>query len=196
MAEPEATGAMPIELDSQAFEGLEIPVDQPAKPSLLATEEERLELLGRRGRSLDLVHLHTGERLSLVLFENEMPEGPMYKAVNRFLRDHYSGTVADMDPRLLSNLFNVMRQLDIAHGSAEIISGFRSQKTNNWLRKRSRKVARNSYHTRARALDIRMNNVKLADLRDAARAERTGGVGYYHRSQFVHMDTGPVRAWG
>jgi uncharacterized protein YcbK (DUF882 family) len=189
---------MPVETEPMSIEGLK--ADQQATihadiPTL-STPQGRQELLGRRGRSLDMIHLHTGERLSLVLFENEMPDGAMYQAVNRFLRDHYSGTATQMDPRLLGNLFNVMRRLDMSHGTAEIISGFRSKKTNDWLRKRSRKVARNSYHTRARALDLRIQGMKLTDLRDAARAERIGGVGYYRRSQFVHLDTGPVRAWG
>jgi len=162
---------------------------------LFAQAANRRDVLGHRARSVDLYHLHTGEQLSLLLFENEMPSWPMYEALTHFMRDHYSGHAANMDPRLLKSLFNVMANLDIAHGSIEIISGYRSNKTNARLRRRNRRVARNSFHTKGRAMDLRMPSVNLKDLRDAARAERIGGVGYYSRSRFVHFDTGPVRSW-
>ena len=161
----------------------------------LAQAASRRDVLGHRARSVDLYHLHTGEQLSLLLFENEMPSWPMYEALTFFMRDHYSGQVTNMDPRLLKSLFNVMANLDIAHGSIEIVSGYRSHKTNTRLRKRNSRVARNSFHTKGRAMDLRMPSVNLRDLRDAARSERIGGVGYYTRSRFVHFDTGPVRYW-
>jgi uncharacterized protein YcbK (DUF882 family) len=162
---------------------------------MLAQAANRRDLLGHRARSVDLYHLHTGEQLSLLLFKNEMPSWQMYEALTHFMRDHYSGRTTNMDPRLLKSLFNVMANLDIAHGSIEIISGYRSNKTNARLRRRNGRVARNSFHTKGRAMDLRMPQVALRDLRDAARSEKIGGVGYYSRSRFVHFDTGPVRSW-
>ncbi len=169
-------------------------VSTGAMPSL-AQAFHRRDVLGHRARSVDLNHLHTGEQLSLILFENEMPSWPMYEALTRFMRDHYSGQATNMDPRLLRSLFNVMANLDIAHGSIDVVSGYRSHRTNERLRKRNSRVARNSFHTKGRAMDLRMKSVNLKDLRDAARSERIGGVGYYQNSGFCHFDTGPVRHW-
>ena len=77
----------------------------------------------------------------------------------------------------------------------QLISGYRSIDTNNELRARSRGVAKKSYHTRGQAMDFHIEGVSLANIRKAALSMRAGGVGYYPRSNFVHIDTGPVRHW-
>jgi len=77
-----------------------------------------------------------------------------------------------------------------------VISGYRSPTTNGALCERSRGVARNSFHMQAMALDIRLPGGRVSDLYRAARALGAGGVGYYPSSNFVHIDSGPVRYWG
>jgi len=144
---------------------------------------------------LSFVHLHTGERLALVFRPDDAPSPEAQRQLDRFLRDHYSGEVGRIDPRLFTLLDHVQRELGQA-GDFEVISGFRGQATNERLRRTGGGgVARHSLHLEGRALDLRLAGVALADLRDAALALRGGGVGFYAREQFVHLDTGRVRAW-
>jgi uncharacterized protein YcbK (DUF882 family) len=146
------------------------------------------------GRELALVNTHTRERIELVY-----AVGPSYvpdalTALNRFLRDHYSGDVAPIDPQL----FDLLHQVKSLVGGTpvfEVISGYRSAATNETLRTtRGGGVARHSLHMEGRAIDVRLAGVALGDLRDAAASLKAGGVGYYP-GQFVHIDTGRVRRW-
>ena len=101
-----------------------------------------------------------------------------------------------MDPGLLDQLRSLQRLL-AADGTIEVISGFRSAETNERLRRRGGGgVASRSLHLQGRALDLRMEGVPLARLRDAALELQAGGVGFYPESNFVHIDTGRVRRWG
>jgi uncharacterized protein YcbK (DUF882 family) len=146
-------------------------------------------------RDIALVHLHTRERIATVYAEGERYVAAALAGLNRFLRDHRSGDVGEMDPRL----FDLLRRLRLELGSDrpfDVISGYRSPATNEHLRTtRGGGVSRRSLHMDGRAIDVRLPGVPLADLRDAARALRVGGVGFYPREDFVHLDTGPVRAW-
>lgn len=148
---------------------------------------------------LRLRHLHTGERLVLPSLDAEAlaaPPATLLRQVSRFLRDHYSGDVTVMDPGLLVQVRSLQRLLG-TDSTVEIISGYRSPATNERLRRRGGGgVASRSLHLEGRALDIRFTAVPLAELRDAALSLRAGGVGYYPRSNFVHIDTGRVRRWG
>ncbi|MCZ2438550.1 MAG: DUF882 domain-containing protein [Burkholderiales bacterium] len=146
-------------------------------------------------RSLALQHTHTGERL-VATFEADgrlLPQA--LAALDRFLRDHYSGAVGRMDAQLFEQLHALQARL--GSGAAfEVISGFRSPHTNERLRQRGGGgVARGSLHLQGRAIDVRLPGVPLADLRDAALELRAGGVGYYARERFIHLDTGRVRSW-
>ncbi|HSB25539.1 MAG TPA: DUF882 domain-containing protein [Burkholderiaceae bacterium] len=146
-------------------------------------------------RSLALFHTHTGERIDLVYAVGEQYVPAAMAALNRFLRDHYSGEVGTIDPQVFDQLHQVQRRLG---GSAtfEVISGYRCPATNARLRAtRGGGVAPNSLHLQGRAVDVRLPGTPLADLRDAALSLRCGGVGYYPREQFVHFDTGRVRSW-
>jgi uncharacterized protein YcbK (DUF882 family) len=116
------------------------------------------------------------------------------ESVNHFLRDFRTGDVHPIDRDLL----------DLLHGLAgvtqsmrpfQVISGYRSPATNHMLRQRSEGVAGGSLHVKGQAIDIRLADVPLAQLRKAALEARRGGVGYYPTSDFVHVDTGRVRAW-
>lgn len=146
------------------------------------------------GRELALVHTHTRERVALVYAVEHTYVPDALTALNRFLRDHYSGAVAPIDPRL----FDLLHQVQALVGGTqpfEVISGYRSPATNEILRTtRGGGVARHSLHMEGRAIDVRLPGVPLTDVRDAAASLKAGGVGYY-AGQFVHIDTGRVRRW-
>ena len=146
-------------------------------------------------RHLRLYHTHTGERIDIV-FKHGATFVPEAEAqLDYFLRDHRTGEVKHYD----AHLFDILADLTgaVGHPSAEIeiICGYRSSWSNEFLRSRSSGVAKNSLHMQAHAIDIRIHGVSTLALRDAALALHQGGVGYYPRSGFVHVDTGRVRTW-
>lgn len=111
-----------------------------------------------------------------------------------FLRDFRTGEVRPIDPGLLDIISQIQSKTN-SRGTVEIISGYRSPQTNNLLRNRSSGVATHSLHLEGRAVDIRITDLPTRQLRDTAIALRTGGVGYYASSDFVHLDTGRFRTW-
>lgn len=146
-------------------------------------------------RRLSFNHLHTNERTALVyaLGRDFVPRALDH--LNHFLRDHYSGEVGQMDPQLYHLLHRVRLELG-TELPFHVISGYRSPHTNETLRTtRGGGVARRSLHMDGKAIDVRLPGVQLSDLRDAAIALKAGGVGYYARDNFVHIDTGRVRSW-
>jgi len=146
-------------------------------------------------RDISMSHLHTAERISLVYAEGPVYLNPALSRLNLFLRDHYTQDVGVMDPALFDILHDVRASLGV-RGGFEIISGYRSPKTNDRLRKtRGGGVAKRSLHMEGRAIDVRLPGVPLAELRDAAKSLKRGGVGYYPHDGFVHVDTGAVRYW-
>ena len=148
-----------------------------------------------QARSLALDHTHTGERLSLVYAMGDQYVPDALSTLNHFLRDHYSGDVGVIDPQLFDLLHRVKTELG-ASQSFQVISGYRCPTTNQALRStRGGGVATRSLHMDGKAIDIRLPGVPLGDLREAALSLRAGGVGYYPREQFVHIDTGRVRSW-
>ena len=150
------------------------------------------------GRALAFDHTHTRERINLVYAVDGDYVPDALTSLNRFLRDHYSGTVGRMDPQLFDLLHRVRLALGGQSLSAfEVISGYRCPETNDHLRSsRGGGVAKRSLHMEGKAIDVRIPGVPLAELRDAALSLQAGGVGYYPREQFVHIDTGRVRSWG
>ena len=148
-------------------------------------------------RSLMLDHTHTRERIDLVYASGDHYLPQALGSLNRFLRDHYSGEVGQIDPQLFDLLHNVRQALGSGVPlSYQIISGYRSPLTNARLRStRGGGVASHSLHMEGKAIDIRLPGVPLAELRDAALSLKAGGVGYYPHDQFVHIDTGRVRTW-
>jgi uncharacterized protein YcbK (DUF882 family) len=113
--------------------------------------------------------------------------------VNRFLRCHFTNHQIDMDRALFGVLLRAARHFKVPR--VDIVSGFRAPKYNLILRKKGRRVARNSEHTQGRAVDFRLPGVDTRRLRNWARRLRLGGVGYYGGDGFVHVDTGKVRYW-
>jgi uncharacterized protein YcbK (DUF882 family) len=152
--------------------------------------------IGLVQRDIEMNHLHTSEQIGLVFAVDYQYVDPALNKLNYFLRDHYSNDVGVMDPALYDFMYQIRRDLS-ARRSYEIISGYRSPKTNEHLRtSRGGGVARRSLHMDGKAIDLRLPGVPLAELRDAAIAQEMGGVGYYSRDGFVHIDTGRVRTWG
>lgn len=147
------------------------------------------------GRRLALDHTHTGERLDLVYAVRDAYVPQALRTLNHFLRDHYTGEVGVMDPQLFDILHRLQAELG-AREAFQVISGYRCAATNGMLKStRGGGVARRSLHMEGKAIDIRLPDVPLGDLRDAALALRAGGVGYYPHDRFVHLDTGRVRSW-
>jgi uncharacterized protein YcbK (DUF882 family) len=145
-------------------------------------------------RSLRFENLHTGETLAVEYFAAGRYVPDALTSVDRLLRDFRTGEVAVIDVALL----DLMHRISVLTASGrpfQVISGYRSPATNQALHERSTGVANASLHMRGQAIDIRLPDTPLATLHEAALSMRAGGVGYYPKSGFVHVDTGRVRAW-
>ena len=146
-------------------------------------------------RILSFYHTHTNDTLDIVYQpEKGFAKGALSQ-LNHFLRDFRTEEIKHIDPRLFGLLHEIKRRTGNPDGVFEIISAYRSPKTNGALRKRSKGVAKKSYHMQGKALDIRLRGTPTSTLRDTAIAMQRGGVGYYRRSDFIHLDTGTVRSW-
>jgi uncharacterized protein YcbK (DUF882 family) len=146
-------------------------------------------------RSLSFEHLHTREKLRIVYAVGDKYVPEALKKLSHILRDHHSGQVGRMDPKLFDLLYRLKQTLG-NDAPFQVISGYRCPATNTKLRKKGGGgVAKKSLHMEGKALDIRVAGTSLTDLRDAAKASRRGGVGFYPRDGFVHVDTGTVRSW-
>ena len=145
-------------------------------------------------RRLAFVHTHTGETLDLVYAGLKGYQADSLVKVNEFLRDFRTSDVHVIDPKLLDLLHSLARSVKTTE-PFHVISGYRSPRTNQTLRAHSTGVAKYSLHMEGKAIDIRLPGVELTRVRDRARGLARGGVGYYPGSDFVHVDTGRVRAW-
>ena len=144
---------------------------------------------------LRLFHTHTGERIDIIYRRGDRYLPDAVAKLDFFLRDFRTGNVRHFDPRL----YDTLEDLTIAVGhpgiEIDIVCGYRSPWTNEFLRAQSRGVAKNSLHIQAEAIDLRIPGINTLALRRAALALRRGGVGYYPHSDFIHVDTGRVRQW-
>lgn len=145
-------------------------------------------------RALRFEHTHTGEKLAVAYFDQGTYVTDALASVNHFLRDFRTGDVREIDTGLLDLLHRLTARTETAR-PFEVISGYRSPVTNAALRRGSEGVAAGSLHMVGRAIDVRLRDVPLDKLRTAALAARSGGVGYYPASDFVHVDTGRIRFW-
>jgi uncharacterized protein YcbK (DUF882 family) len=146
-------------------------------------------------RSLSLVNDKTGEWLKTIYWVEGEYIPDALDAVNHIMRDWRENLVFQMDPLALDILSATQHLLDCDE-PFQVVSGYRTRKTNAMLRRRSRAVARNSYHIRGMAVDIAMKTRSVRQISRAGLSLGAGGVGRYSRSQFVHLDSGPVRRWG
>ncbi|HET6522262.1 MAG TPA: DUF882 domain-containing protein [Geminicoccaceae bacterium] len=147
-----------------------------------------------RERSLSLHNIHTGETLKTVYWADGWYVDEALKEIDWHLRDHRTGQVKQIDLRLLNLLHDLRGVLDTGQ-SYSVVSGYRSPETNAMLARHSKAVARNSYHVRGMAVDIRVPGRSTEDVRWMAIGLRRGGVGHYPESDFVHVDVGPLRHW-
>ena len=145
-------------------------------------------------RQLRFYNIHTNETLAATYWENGRYLPDRLNEIDYVLRDFRTGDVHSIDPELLDLLDQLRRVIDYDR-PINVISGYRCPATNAMLAARSKKVAKNSYHLRGMAIDIRLPGLPLGQIRQAAISLARGGVGYYPEFQFVHVDTGPVRAW-
>ncbi|MBX2882662.1 MAG: DUF882 domain-containing protein [Granulosicoccus sp.] len=145
-------------------------------------------------RKLRLYNTHTREKLSVTFWSNGHYLREGLDQLNHHLRDHRQNESTDMDPRLFDQLW-LLQENTGSTGRFEVISGYRTPRTNAGLRKKSSGVARKSYHMQGRAIDVRLSDVPLKTACATARKLKLGGVGYYRNSNFIHLDTGPVRTW-
>jgi uncharacterized protein YcbK (DUF882 family) len=145
-------------------------------------------------RRLVFYHTHTGESLTATYWEKGRYVPGALSHIDYILRDFVNDERRIIDRKLLDLLVELHRRTG-SQAPFEIISAYRSPSTNAMLRARSDGVAQNSYHIKAKAIDIRLRDVPLRRLHATAMAMKRGGVGMYPASDFVHVDTGPVRYW-
>lgn len=146
-------------------------------------------------RRIALENLHTGERIDTVYWANGVYEPGALREIDVLLRDFRSGDVHPIDPKLLDLLVDLRSRLQSA-APIQVISGYRSPRTNALLASMSDGVAAGSLHMEGMAIDIRVPDRALQSVHGIALDMAQGGVGYYPRSDFVHVDTGRVRRWG
>ncbi|WP_020564480.1 YcbK family protein [Methylosarcina fibrata] len=145
-------------------------------------------------KTLAFEHTHTGDKLKLTYFEHGRYIEEALREINYLLRDFRTDDVHPIDTALLDQLFFLKQTLGV-NKPFHIISGYRSPFTNSWLRRFSHGVAEHSFHMQGRAIDIRLEGVSSKTIRNAALTLAQGGVGYYPRDNFVHLDTGRFRTW-
>jgi len=145
-------------------------------------------------RSLSFYHTHTDKSLNIVYFDGKSYLPSALSEINQFLSDFRTGDIHPIEIRLLDAIYLLQHQSGVDN-KFEVISAYRSPKTNQQLRKTTSGVAKKSLHMQGKAIDIRLRGVRTTTLRDTAIAMKLGGVGYYRRSNFIHLDTGHVRHW-
>lgn len=145
-------------------------------------------------RHISFRNTHTGESFSGVYRVGNKYLPDAFDKINYVLRDFRTGDVFPIDPRLMDIIHSV-HEMTGSSAPYDVISGYRSPKTNAMLRKASSGVAKKSLHMSGRAIDVRLPDFATTRIRDLAKSIQAGGVGYYSKSNFVHMDTGSVRSW-
>lgn len=144
---------------------------------------------------LHLYHTHTRERLDIAYRRGAVYDSAALVRIDQYLRDYRTGDVHEFDPHVFDLLHDLVVSIGRPGAQIQIVCGYRTPRTNEYLRMHGHRVARRSLHMQGMAIDIRVLGVSAAELRDAALALHRGGVGYYADSRFVHIDTGRVRRW-
>lgn len=146
------------------------------------------------GRIIRLQNPYTGEKFTGEYWYNGKYIPAAFAEIKKLMRDHRANEQFPIDPRLMDILFVMHVRIKNA-APFDVLSGYRSPATNARLRRRSEGVARNSLHMTGQAIDLRLQGTRLTSLRSTAIDLKAGGVGFYPRSNFVHVDTGRVRHW-
>ena len=201
----------PMRQDSLIPEKLDLPTNSPlsqptitlaaaTQPDLgsggrrVYTPSDALsERLGRSRRTLNVHAVNLGERLNINYFRNGRYDTGALAELDNLFRDRHSRKTAEIDPGVYDQLFaisNIFQGREI-----NMLSGYRAKETNEAMRRRMAGVAKFSYHVRAQAVDFYISNISISEIHVAALKLSVGGVGYYPGSNFVHVDTGPLRNW-
>lgn len=143
---------------------------------------------------LSFYNIHTGEVLKTCFRSSGVLIHRAVNQISHIMRDHRTGEIKPVDPNLLDLLYRIVME-EKPRSPISIISGYRSPRTNAALRRVTTGVARKSLHMEGRAIDIRIPGYQTTDLRQLAINLQCGGVGYYPESDFLHLDTGPVKIW-
>ena len=159
------------------------------------TAEPKVQAVADSPYRLHFFHTHTGERLNIVYRNDQGYDQESLTRLNRYLRDHRTGEIHEYDPRIFDQLHDLTASLGNPDLEIDVVCGYRTPWSNEFLRTSGHGVARHSLHMQAMAIDIRVPGIPTAQLRDAALTLRRGGVGYYAVSNFVHVDVGRVRRW-
>ena len=146
-------------------------------------------------KALYFYNPHTGEKLDVSYFTKGRYSPVAMKDINQIFRDHRTGAIKPIDQNLLDYLYALSNKLETPRTPFHIISGYRSPETNALLRRQSGQVAKDSFHIKGKAVDIRLPGRSIASIRNAAVSLKAGGVGYYPNDQFVHIDVGDIRCW-
>jgi uncharacterized protein YcbK (DUF882 family) len=162
--------------------------------SLFAASSTETAVANGDTRSLDLYHSHTGESIQATFRVNGAYDPAVLEKLNYFLRDWRNNDVTHMDPRLFDVVWEVYRTAE-ASQPIHIVSAYRSPETNAMLRARSHAVAEYSQHILGKAMDTTMPGMSMEQIREIGMRLQRGGVGYYSRENFVHLDVGNVRYW-
>jgi|ERR1700682_812092 len=163
-------------------------VTTPPAPSAAPVKREDVS-------RIRLYNTHTNEHIDVVYKEGEEYVPEAIADLERFLRDTRTGEVHPFDPKLFDLLTDLTATVGKADAEIDVVCGYRTPETNRMLRRRSRRVAKHSLHMQAMAIDIRLPGISAMELRNAALSLQRGGVGYYRRRGFVHVDVGPIRHW-
>ncbi len=155
------------------------------------------ELLASRGetKTIHLHNIHQNKTYNANFYERDAYRLRGLFEVNKAFVDHRAHEMTRIDVGLINLLYEINLEVGLDK-NFNIISGYRSEKTNANLAKKMRGVAKDSYHMQGKAVDIYMPNVRLSKIKDIAVGLKKGGVGYYPKSNFIHLDVGPVRRWG
>lgn len=168
------------------------------KPDILLdhVKEKRGFFSVSKYKELNLYNLNTQETLSVAFWADGKFIQAGLDELDQFMRDWRNDEVIDIDPNLYMLLHDLRAEVGAeVDAPIHLISGHRSKTTNDKLRAMGRKTAKTSQHVLGRAADITIPGVPLKKLRKAALKMKRGGVGYYPKSGFVHVDTGRVRQW-
>jgi uncharacterized protein YcbK (DUF882 family) len=144
---------------------------------------------------LRLFHTHTNERIDIVYRRDNAYFPDAINRLDQFLRDHRTGDVHQLDARLFDLLHDLTESVGKAETEIDIVCGYRTPASNAFLRRTTSGVASHSLHMEGEAMDIRVPGIATSELRDAALALHRGGVGFYPKSEFVHVDVGRIRQW-
>ena len=166
----------------------------PNAPAFDATRNNDRLIPFTPGERFLVLDNRRGDVFSGVYFRDGTYVQSALQQISYLFRDRRSNEVRRIDPKLIDVIYSVLKMLDTRE-PVQVISGYRSAATNAMLAAESRNVARNSYHIRGMAADIRIPGRSIGGIRSAALSMRTGGVGTYSGSSFVHLDTGPFRNW-